>query len=111
MKSLLYSLAIALLTPSLLFAQDPNQKIDVWTWHNDNGRTGQNAAESALKLNNVNKQSFGQLCHASVDGQVYAQPLVMWDSMNNRNLVYVVTQNDSIYTARTFHRTKPTPLA
>jgi hypothetical protein len=32
-----------------------------------------------------------------VDGQVYAQPLVLWDSVNSRNVVYVVTQNDSIY--------------
>lgn len=80
-----------------LKAQDPNQKINVWTWHNDNGRTGQNVAETTLKPNNVNKSGFGQLCSYAVDGQVYGQPLVLWDPTNNRNLVYVVTQKDSVY--------------
>jgi hypothetical protein len=73
------------------------QGVNVVTWHNDNGRTGQNASETVLTTANVNKTNFGQLCSYPVDGQVYAQPLVLWDSINNRNLVYVVTQKDSIY--------------
>jgi hypothetical protein len=90
-------LASCLLSPILLWAQDPAPAVNVWTWHNDNGRTGQNAGETVLKQANVNKTSFGQLCSYPVDGQVFAQPLVLWDSVHSRNLVYVVTQNDSIY--------------
>ena len=79
-------------------------QVNVWTWHNDNGRTGQNASETSLTPSSVNKTGFGQLCSygggttsPTLDGQVYAQPLVLWDSVNSRNLVYVVTQNDSLY--------------
>jgi hypothetical protein len=95
--SLHSALAMCLLSSQRLLAQSPAPPVNVWTWHNDNGRTGQNAGETILKLTNVNKTSFGQLCSYPVDGQVYAQPLVLWDSARSRNLVYVVTQNDSIY--------------
>ena len=80
-----------------------NAQVSIWTWHgddlDDNWRTGQNAAETSLMptSTSVNKGSFGKICYYPVDGQVYAQPLVLWDSANSRNLVYVVTQNDSIY--------------
>lgn len=90
-------LAACLFFPPCLLAQAPVTPVNVWTWHNDIGRTGQNLDETTLKLTNVNKASFGQLCSYGVDGQVFAQPLVLWDSVNSRNLVYVVTQNDSIY--------------
>lgn len=95
--SLYLALAACLFSPLRLLAQDPVTPINVWTWHNDIGRTGQNLSETTLKLTNVNKASFGQLCSYAVDGQVFAQPLVLWDSVNHRSLVYVVTQNDSIY--------------
>jgi hypothetical protein len=91
------ALASCLLSSLPVLAQDPSPAVNVWTWHNDNWRTGQNAGESNLNLNNVNKASFGQLCSYPVDGQVFAQPLVLWDKGSSRNLVYVVTQNDSIY--------------
>jgi hypothetical protein len=96
-KGLLVS---AVLAASLLRAQT---HVNVTTWHNDNGRTGQNTSETALKpgSGSVDKATFGKICSYKIadglDGQVYAQPLVVWDSTNSRNVAYVVTMNDSIY--------------
>lgn len=70
---------------------------NVTTWRNDNGRTGQNTSESTLTTSNVTEARFGKVCSAPVDGQIYAQPLVVWDSANSRNIVYVVTMNDNVY--------------
>src|ERR1700730_4715407 len=73
-------------------------KVNVTTWHNDIGRTGQNTNEPTLTTVLVgDKTKFGRICSGSVDGPVYAQPLVAWDATNNRNIVYVATVNDSIY--------------
>ena len=48
---------------------------DVLTYHNDNARTGLNAAESQLRPDNVTPTTFGPLFSRTVDGHVYAQPL------------------------------------
>ena len=104
-------LVTAVLLSSLLHAQT---HVNVTTWHNDNGRTGQNTNEATLKpgSGSVDKATFGKICSYKVadglDGQVYAQPLVVWDSANNRNVVYVVTMNDSIYAFDGTNSTGPT---
>jgi hypothetical protein len=71
----------------------------VTTWHNDNGRTGQNLNEGKLLYNNLS--TFGQLCSVELDGQVYAQPLVLtnvpWGTLGTPNVAYVVTMNDTLY--------------
>jgi hypothetical protein len=73
----------------------------VLTQHYDIGRTGQNAAETALTTTNVNSTLFGKLFALSVDGQVYAQPLyvpgVTIPGQGTHNVVYVATENDSLY--------------
>jgi hypothetical protein len=70
------------------------------THHNDTLRTGQNNNETALNTGNVNSTEFGKLFPQSVDGQIYGQPLWM-PNVNVggvlHNVVYVVTQNDSVY--------------
>ena len=75
-------------------------------YHNDNGRTGQNLTETVLTTGNVNSTQFGKLFSCPVDGQIYGEPLyvqaVSFAGNSNvpagtYNVVYVVTENDSVY--------------
>lgn len=76
-------------------------QVSVTTWHNDNLRTGQNINETVLTPSNLSTSNFGQLCSAGLDGQVYAQPLVMASVTFNgtyySSLVYVVTEMNTLY--------------
>jgi hypothetical protein len=73
----------------------------VLTWHNDNQRTGQNLAETILTPAKVNPKSFGKLFSFPVDGQIYAQPLYVYNvtipNQGMHNVVYVATENDTVY--------------
>jgi FG-GAP-like repeat len=73
----------------------------VLTWHNDNGRSGQNLQERILTPANVNSSTFGRLTTISVDGKVDAQPLYVHGlsllSQGTRNILYVATEHDSVY--------------
>jgi hypothetical protein len=73
----------------------------VFTQHNDNLRTGRNLNETVLSPANVNQTQFGKLGHFKVDGFVYAQPLyvegVSTPSQGTHNIVYVATENDSVF--------------
>ena len=71
------------------------------TWRYDLTGAGQNTQETALTPTNVNTQSFGKLFSLPVDSTVYAQPLYvpalkMSDGLVH-NVVFVATENDSIY--------------
>jgi hypothetical protein len=78
---------------------------DVLTYHNDNARDGLNANETILTPSNVNSASFGLKFNLMVDGKVDAQPLYVstnpvftgGNSVGNRDLIVVATENDSVY--------------
>jgi hypothetical protein len=74
--------------------------VDVVTFHNDIGRTGQNQQETVLTPANVNSTSFGKLGVLSVDGKVDAQPLVVSGlTINGKShtAVFVETEHGSVY--------------
>lgn len=74
---------------------------DVATYHNDIARTGQNTAETVLTTANVNAKQFGKLFSITLDSIVDAQPLylsaVPIPKKGTHNVLYAVTENDSIY--------------
>jgi hypothetical protein len=75
-------------------------QVNVTTYHNDIGRTGQNLSETTLNLSNVNPNQFGKLFAQPVDGLIYAQPLYMSGitiAGTKHNVVYVATEHDSVY--------------
>jgi hypothetical protein len=74
---------------------------DVVTYHNDIARTGQNLQETILSYSNVDSSSFGKLFMLPVDGVIDAEPLylssVTIPGNGTHNVVYTVTENDSVY--------------
>jgi len=79
----------------------PNpQTVSVLTQHNDMSRSGWNANETALTTSNVNSPQFGLVFTVPVDGQVYAQPLVVGHvniGGSYHNVVLVATVNNTVY--------------
>lgn len=89
-------LALAMVFASHLAAGQPS----ILTQHNDNGRTGQNTAETFLNTSNVNVNSFGLVFSLPVQGQVYAQPLYVPNVAINgttHNVLIVVTEQENVY--------------
>jgi outer membrane protein assembly factor BamB len=87
-------LGVALLSSS-------SAQLPIPTSRGDNARTGANTSETLLTPSNVNKNSFGRLFSVPVDYVVMAQPLyvpnVNIPGQGIHNVVYVVTQADSVY--------------
>jgi hypothetical protein len=76
-------------------------KIDVATYHYDNLRTGWNAAETELTQASVHSAKFGLLQTLSVDGSVYAEPLLVSDFKmadgSTRDILLVATAHNGVY--------------
>ena len=97
--------------PAPEYSQTPATALDdVLTYHNNAARTGLQPYETILTPANVNPSSFGRLFSDQVDGFVNAQPLyvagVRIPGKGRRNVVYVATENDSVYA---FDADKPGP--
>jgi hypothetical protein len=73
----------------------------ITTYHNDLNRTGLNSSETILKPQNVNSTTFGKLFSLPIDGPSNAQPLYMPQvnipGKGVHNVLYVVTEHDSVY--------------
>lgn len=72
----------------------------VFTYHNDNARSGQNLQEKLLKPLNVGPSTFGKLFSFAVDGYVYAQPLYASNvpiEGELHDVVFVATEHNSVY--------------
>ncbi len=76
-------------------------QVAVTTEKNDNFRTGQNVSETILTPANVTSPNFQKLFAQNVDGYIYAQPLyvpnVNIPGLGVHNVVYVATENDSLF--------------
>ena len=86
----------------LFLAHPVLAQVDVLTQHNDAGRSGANLNETTLTTANVNNASFGKLAFRLVDGNIYAQPLIVSQAkIANRtgpqNVAIVATEHNSVY--------------
>jgi hypothetical protein len=90
------AILVLFLSASAAFAQDP-----VLGYHFDTNRDGQMTDETILVPANVNTNQFGLLFSDAVDGLVVAQPLyvpnVQLPNGTTHNVVYIVTQHDSVF--------------
>jgi hypothetical protein len=93
----------ALLTcASLLAAIPAGAQVDVLTHRYDNARTGINLRETQLDRSKVKKGSFGKLAFRIVDGNIYAQPLIVSQARiagrpGPVNIAIVATEHNSVY--------------
>jgi hypothetical protein len=74
--------------------------IDVLTNRYDNGRAGVNSAEVELTPSSISTSAFGKLFSRTVDGDLYAQPLIvsdLWIEGAWRNVVYLATSRNWVY--------------
>ncbi len=82
---------------------------NITQYHVDSQLTGANLTETQLTPSNVNAADFGQLYNTPLDGQVYAEPLVLTNVTITAgpntigtpgtypSVVFVATQHDSLY--------------
>jgi hypothetical protein len=74
--------------------------VNVLTYHMDIERSGLNPNEAYLSPSTVTPKTFGKLFSYLVDGYLYAQPLLVSNLTVGgeiRNVIYVATENDSVY--------------
>ena len=78
----------------------PSTTSSVTTYHNDNGRTGQNLNETTLSPGNVNAANFGLLFLITVDGKVDGQPLYLPNlsvAGASHNVIFIATEHGSVF--------------
>ncbi len=76
-------------------------QVSVTTYHNDNGRTGQQLAEVVLTPGNVKAGAFGKRFSHAVDGEVLGQPMIVPGvaiaGKGEHDVVIVATGHGTIY--------------
>jgi hypothetical protein len=74
-------------------------QVSVLTHHGDAARTGANLNETSLTAAKVKSGNFGKLVYRLVDGDVYAQPLIVAEGTGGqtKNVAIVATENNSVY--------------
>jgi hypothetical protein len=79
----------------------PMKSIDVLTNRYDNSRRGANLNETTLTQANVNVNDFGKVFTRGVDGQIYAQPLIVsnvnFPRIGRHTVVIVATTRNMVY--------------
>ena len=90
------------LNPEMVFSQtDDYQNTAVLSYHNNCALTGVNPDEMILTPANVGSTNFSLVFSYPVDGQVFAQPLVMTNvaiaGKGLHNILIVATEHDSVY--------------
>jgi hypothetical protein len=75
--------------------------VDVLTNRDDNFRRGASLNETTLTHDNVNVNDFGKVFTRGVDGQIYAQPLIVsnvsFPRIGRRSVVIVATTRNMVY--------------
>ncbi|MBI5087143.1 MAG: hypothetical protein HZB13_21405 [Acidobacteria bacterium] len=98
----------------ILTAVTASAQVDVLTVNYDNSRTNSNLSEYTLSPANVNPGQFGRLATLQVDGQVYAQPLVVTGvnvpGHGQSDLVIVATMRNFVYAFDANATGSPAPL-
>jgi len=76
-------------------------KTDVLTYHYDLGRTGWNPTETDLTTASITPQTFGLLKTLDVDGNVFAQPLLVSNFVmpdgSTHDVLIIATGHNSVY--------------
>jgi hypothetical protein len=76
-------------------------QVSVLTHHNDNARSGANLAETTLTVSKITRESFGKLAYRIVDGNIYAQPLIVSGAKGSdggtKPIAIVATESNSVY--------------
>ena len=98
LRDLAHALSYALL---FIVSSAPAHPSDVLTQHNNPARTGAVLDEKILSPSTLRSRGFGRLFSFEVDGQIYAQPLVVTGlpipGKGARNVVYVATMRNMVY--------------
>ena len=84
-----------------LAACAPVSATEVLTHHNNPARTGAVIDETVLSPATLKTQGFGKVFSLVVDGQIYAQPLVVTGleipGKGTRSVVFVATMRNMVY--------------
>src|SRR6202165_3202736 len=95
------NLCLILLVFCIVFLSSSFAQLPFATSHGDVNRSSTNTQETLLTPSNVNKNSFGRLFSFPVDYVVMGQPLYMPNvnipGQGTHNVIYVVTEMDSVY--------------